>query len=106
MSIAVRLTPPTQVRLGLYGQGLQKCQELRGMQEPAGIQEPRDEETPGSAALYIASLANELAQLAKRNGLESLSYILDMARLEADQVFKDSGRARNCPGPIPPRTAN
>jgi hypothetical protein len=76
------------------------------MAEPADIREPLNEETPGSAALYIASLANELAQLAKRNGLETLSYILEMARLEADQIFKDSGRARNYPGPIPPGAAN
>jgi hypothetical protein len=40
------------------------------------------------AALYIASLAHELARLARRHDLEALAYILDMARLEADQVSK------------------
>jgi hypothetical protein len=29
--------------------------------------------------------------MARRHGLESLSYILEMARLEADQVVKGSG---------------
>jgi hypothetical protein len=40
------------------------------------------------AALYIASLADELARLAKSHHLDALAYILDMARLEADQVSK------------------
>jgi hypothetical protein len=42
-------------------------------------------ETPDSAAKYIASLTDELAKLAKRNGLDTLSYLLEMARLAADQ---------------------
>lgn len=46
-------------------------------------------ETPDSAAHYIATLAEELAQMARRNGLDTLSYILEMARLEADQVVKE-----------------
>jgi hypothetical protein len=44
--------------------------------------------TPSSAALYIASLSGELAKLAKRHGLDALSFILEMARLEADQDSK------------------
>jgi hypothetical protein len=40
------------------------------------------------AAHYIASLAHELADLAKSHELETLAYILDMARLEADQICK------------------
>jgi hypothetical protein len=40
------------------------------------------------AALYIASLAEELVRLAKRHDLDALAYILDMARLEADEVSK------------------
>jgi hypothetical protein len=49
-------------------------------------------ESPTAAALYIGTLAEELAQMAKRHGLESLHYILEMARLEADQVVKGSGK--------------
>ncbi|HXQ82960.1 MAG TPA: hypothetical protein VN769_02720 [Xanthobacteraceae bacterium] len=44
--------------------------------------------TPDEAARYIASLVEELAQLARRNGLDTLSYLLEMARLEADQATK------------------
>ncbi len=39
-------------------------------------------DTPDTA-LYIASMADELALLAKSHNLEALAYILDMARLEA-----------------------
>jgi hypothetical protein len=50
-------------------------------------------------AVYIASLAEELAVLAKRNDLDMLAYILEMARLEADQI------SRRCSAPpeSPPR---
>ena len=41
-----------------------------------------------SAALYIAALADELARLARSHDLDALAYILDLARLEADQVAK------------------
>jgi len=46
---------------------------------------PEGDETPDSAAQYIASLADELAKLAKRNGFDTVSYLLEMARLAADQ---------------------
>lgn len=44
------------------------------------------------AALYIASLAEELARLAKSHDLEALAYLLDMARLEADQAVRRGER--------------
>ncbi len=44
---------------------------------------PSSEETPDQAAQYIASLSQELAAIARRNGLDTLSHILEMARLEA-----------------------
>jgi glutamate synthase domain-containing protein 2 len=49
---------------------------------------PGNEETPDQAAQYIASLTHELAQIARRNGLDTLSQILEMARLEADQLIQ------------------
>ena len=33
-------------------------------------------------------MATELAQLARRHGLEALGYLLDMARLEADNLTR------------------
>ncbi len=46
--------------------------------------------TPQTAASYIAALSEELAQMARRNGLDALGYILDMARMEADQIAAGS----------------
>jgi hypothetical protein len=45
--------------------------------------------TPDEAARYIASLADELAKLARRHGLDVLGHLLEMARLEADQATRD-----------------
>jgi len=47
-------------------------------------------QSPGAAAYYIASLVSELAQLATGHRLDGLAYILDMARLEAEQIAKAS----------------
>jgi hypothetical protein len=46
-------------------------------------------ETPDAAAHYIAALTHELAQIARRNGFDTLSFILEMARLEADQITRN-----------------
>jgi hypothetical protein len=43
---------------------------------------PRDERA--SAACYIATLSVDLVAIAKRHGLDTLAYILEMARLEAE----------------------
>lgn len=56
-----------------------------------------------AAALYIATLAQELAQMARQHGLESLGYILEMARLEADQIAKGSND--NSEDPVDPLRA-
>ena len=59
------------------------------MQRRAGGRAPPPE-SPTAAAIYIGTLAEELSELARRHGLESLRYILEMARLEADQIAKGS----------------
>ena len=46
--------------------------------------------TPGPVAEYIAQITAELAVLAKQNGFDSLSYILEMARLEAAEISKST----------------
>ncbi|MFG1432523.1 hypothetical protein V5F69_15905 [Xanthobacter sp. V2C-4] len=58
---------------------------------------PQATETPNmsdstAVALYIAGLSEELSRLARSSGLSTLSYILDMARLEAREAAnaKDS----------------
>ena len=59
------------------------------MQAPDDSDCSNGKETPDSAAFYIATMAEELAKLARRNGLETLGFILEMARIEADQITRD-----------------
>jgi hypothetical protein len=41
-----------------------------------------------AAANYVAELSSELANLARQHGLDALGYILDMARLEAENATR------------------
>ena len=43
---------------------------------------------PAAAAAYVATFATELAALARRHGLDTLGYLLDMARLEAENAAR------------------
>jgi hypothetical protein len=47
-----------------------------------------------AAAAYIAALSGDLAVIARSHGLHTLGYLLDMAKLEADNVSRgvDGGR--------------
>jgi hypothetical protein len=45
---------------------------------------PSDERD--AAAEYVATMAGDLAQIARRHGLDTLGYILEMAKLEAENV--------------------
>ncbi|HEV2623635.1 MAG TPA: hypothetical protein VGV62_00720 [Xanthobacteraceae bacterium] len=60
----------------------------------AEMDAPTSEETPDKAAQYIAALTRELAELARRNGLETLSQILEMAQLEAHEHVNDEHAKR------------
>lgn len=43
-----------------------------------------DEMDRAGVAAYIAALSNDLASMARGQGLDTLGYLLDMARLEAE----------------------
>ena len=46
-----------------------------------------------AAAEYLAELSRDLAAIARSHGLDALSYILEMARLEAENARRHvSGR--------------
>jgi hypothetical protein len=40
----------------------------------------------------VASLSADLATLARRNGLDTIGYLLEMVRLEAESVSRANGR--------------
>lgn len=43
-------------------------------------------ESPPVAAGYIGSMSRELARMARTDGCETLSYILELAAIEADTI--------------------
>ena len=47
-----------------------------------------------AAASYVAALSTELANLARQHGLDALGYILDMARLEAENATRHVNQRR------------
>ena len=54
--------------------------------------EPKDETSGQSAvASYVASLSSDLAGMARRTGLDTLGYLLEMVRLEAESQIRQSG---------------
>jgi len=44
-----------------------------------------------AVASYVATLSNDLALLARRNGLDTLGYLLEMVRLEAESLTRPNG---------------
>jgi hypothetical protein len=51
----------------------------------------QDNRTPAATADYVAAMSADLAVLARRSGLDTLGYLLDMARLEAENVLRNAG---------------
>jgi len=47
------------------------------------LRESTDAEERAATAAYIATMTGDLAEMARRHGLDALGYLLDMARLEA-----------------------
>ena len=43
-------------------------------------------------ANYVATLSADLATMARRSGLDTLGYLLEMVRLEAESVYGHSDR--------------
>jgi hypothetical protein len=63
-----RVRPPTDLPLGPGASG----------SEVAG-----SSLSPAQTAEYVASLAGQLAELARKTGLDTLAHLLEMARFEA-----------------------
>jgi len=57
---------------------------------PAHRSTEREPEEEGATASYIAELCADLARMARKDGLETLAYLLDMARLEAQSTAQQS----------------
>ncbi len=61
--------------------------------------DPRDDlNGPSAVASYVASLSSDLAGMARRTGLDTLGYLLEMVRLEAESQIRQSGPNGRRPG--------
>ena len=49
------------------------------------------------AAEYVAALTAELAVLVRRHQLHTLGYLLDLARLEAEETVQQGGTVSSSP---------
>lgn len=60
---------------------------------------PRDSVDPAAAAAYITDLLADLAAMARRHRFDALSFLIDMARLEAQNLSRSAdGRPSNMVG--------
>jgi HEAT repeat protein len=50
---------------------------------------PGDIGNPEAVANYVATISADLAGIARRTGLETLRYLLEMVRLEAESVARN-----------------
>ena len=58
-------------------------------------EQPRPDDRPGSqtaVASYVATLSADLAVMARRTGLDSLGYLLEMVCLEAEDLAQPAQR--------------
>ena len=53
---------------------------------------PGDLSSRTAVASYVASPSADLATMTRRTGLETLSYLLEMVRLEAESVSRHNGQ--------------
>ena len=48
-------------------------------------------EGPESVVVYLRAMADELGKMAQRHGLDTLVYLFEMARLEAERLSQSDG---------------
>ena len=48
-----------------------------------------------ATANYVATLSGDLANLARHHGMATLGYLLDMAKLEAENVVRHTSSETN-----------
>jgi hypothetical protein len=56
--------------------------------------EHHDIDDGSAVASYVATVSSDLATMARRTGLETLGYLLEMVRLEAESLSRrDAGES-------------
>jgi hypothetical protein len=57
------------------------------------------------AASYVAALTAELATLVRRHRMRTLAYLLDMARLEAEEILQRGDEGSSSDAKAPPASS-
>jgi hypothetical protein len=63
---------------------------MTSAQQPEKDPNRRKSDQPFATAAYIAEICTDLGRMAREDGLDTLAYILDMARLEAQSLANQS----------------
>ena len=58
-------------------------------------EQPADPGDRTAVAAYVATLTADLCEMARRTGLETLGYLLEMARLEAENLARPGSQGPN-----------
>ena len=61
----------------------------QGPDDPSSVGEPARDGGPEEAASYIAEQVGGLVQLARRYNLDTLGFLLDMAKMEAEEIVRE-----------------
>jgi hypothetical protein len=54
----------------------------------SGTSEPVGDGGPDEAARYLAATVADLGLIARRHGMHTLGYLLDMAQMEAEDIVR------------------
>jgi hypothetical protein len=87
------LTPKYNHKMYLILKSIYELLIVRDLCIFAGMANQGASAGPGSRSVvanYVATLSGELATLAKRNGLDTFGYLLEMVRLEAENETRHS----------------
>jgi hypothetical protein len=75
----------TRVASGVMGRP-DRNDESRGHKSGGG--EPAGDGGPDEAACFLAAAVADLGLIARRHGLDTLGYLLDMAQMEAEEIVR------------------
>lgn len=67
---------------------------LRGGNLMTDRPEPLEPANGTAVANYVASMSNDLAAMARKSGFDTLGYLLEMVRLEAESLTRHNGDGR------------
>jgi hypothetical protein len=81
---------PIRSRLCILTSRTERGERLERRTRMANLSPSGDPGSRTAVASYVATLSADLAIMARRTGLETLGYLLEMVRLEAESASRHS----------------